>query len=238
MDDKYLDLFFVHLSQQNFESCHQFLDLSSNSAAPTLRYLIAFEVFYISFDWLRYDDPNRQAILGSLQGRMSEGQEESELVRQVLGVVEVRKSLMEVYLGLVKRKKEQRISEDLDTLSRSLKEITISELSTYKEACLYEVLCLSTALKASEGLMDLDYFTVLLSLTEFREHLKHWELLFIHKKYTPSHKNSKTEYNQAYRWHIQHLHSLLARCALFFYPELHGMVDEDLAEYGLELRER
>lgn len=238
MDDKYLDLFFVHLSQQNFESCHQFLDLSSNSSAPTLRYLIAFEVFYISFDWLRYEDSNRQAILDCLQGRIRQGLGESELIRQVVEVVQVRKGLMEVYFGLVKQKKEQQITENLDTLSRSLKEITISELSTYKEACLYEVLCLFAARKASEALMNLDYFAVLLSLTEFREHLKHWELLFIHKKYTPSHKNSKTEYNQAYRWHIQHLHSLLARCALFFYPELHGMVDEDLAEYGLELRER
>jgi hypothetical protein len=236
MDDKYLDLFFVHLSQQNFESCHQFLDLSSNSAAPTLRYLIAFEVFYISFDWLRYDDPNRQAILGSLQDRMKEGQ--GELVRQVLEVVQVRKTLMDVYLRLVKQRNDQQVNEDLDALNRALRDITISELSTYKEACLYEVQCLLAALKSTEALLALNYFTALLSLTEFREHLRRWELLFIHKKYTPSHKNSKTEYNQAYRWHVQHLHNLLACSALLFYPELHGMVDEDLAEYGLELREK
>lgn len=239
MEDKFLDLFFVHLSQQNFESCHQFLDQSSNSEAiPALRHLITFEVFYISFDWLRYDDANRQAILHSLHTRMQSVTGSSDLLRGVLRVVDVRIHLAQVYLRLVKRGEKGDVSEELEGLVQTLKKVAVSALSTYKEACLYEVQCLSTALHAGNALLALDYYTVILTLTVFREHLRHWELLFIHKKYTPTHKNSKIEYNQVYRWHVQHLHNILATASILFYPELHGMVDGELAEYGLELKER
>lgn len=239
MEDKGLDTFFVHLSQQNFEACQVLVGSAEREFAPLLQHLVNFEVFYVSFNWLKYADISRCAILELLHQRMKDTALKTQLYRQVMTIINTRSRLVALYQGVMSSGAlTSELQQSVDSLVKSLREVTVSELSAYKEACLCEVQSLLSCAQAAEAIGRLDYITSVLTLTETREHLRHWELLFIHKKYTPVFRNSKVEYNEVYRWHVQHFHNLLAKSSLYFHPELRNMLDADVAEYGQELRQR
>lgn len=227
-----VDSYFVHLAQQNFEQCEGM----KGSLGSALR---CYEEFYLAFNWVKLGNTSRLAILEALEDRIRQTSSHVALLTQLLPILGVRAHLCATYRALTNdRAAAQSIGGTLDQLARELRAVTAPSLAPYRDTCLCEVLILEQELASAIAISQGNYYTAIVAMTQFRQRLRQWEFLFIHKKYTPSGPNSKVDYNGIYKWHMQYFHNLLAKVSVYFARELKEMADFDLVKYGMELRNR
>lgn len=236
MGDQSLEAFFVHLAQQDFEHCES-LVADCGSLTPLFRNVMSFELFYFGFEWVRHEDSNRSAILEVLEGRIRFAQVRSPLFAQLLAVVDVRIQLSSVYQSLSKDFRASRTFYPVVCqLSQTLRDLSCTELQPYRDACQYEVQSLAALLQSSLSVSAVQYYTSVIHLCRAKQCLQKWELLFIHKRLAPT--TERREYNNIYTCHVQLLHRLLAKAAIYFHYELEAIVDAEEARFGDELKSK
>ena len=225
----YMEVYFVHLAQQDFERCEGLKGALGDS-------LRCYEEFYLAFDWVH--SPSRLAILEALEDRIRTS-EPVPLLTQLLPILHVRTRLCDTYRALANdRTATASLGGTLDLLGQELRTVTAASLAPYRDTCLCEVQILERELASASALSQGCYYSAVATLTQLKQRLRQWELIFIHKKYSPVGPNSKVDYNGIYKWHMQYFLNLLAKAALYFARELSGMADADWVKYGWELRER
>lgn len=227
MEGKEQDPFFLHLAQQNFDQCR---DLKGALG----RYLCCYEEFYLAFTWAKIPDSNRLTVLEALEDQIR--RIHSPVLTHLLPILRTRGHLCDIYRVLLTKNSPPNLEITLNLLAQELKSVTMATLFPYRDTCLCETQVLERELAASKAISEGNFYAAMVTMTQLRQRLRQWELIFIYKKYTPNGQNSKLHYNEIYTWHIAYFQNLLEKTTLYFAEELKNMVDAEMVKYGLEVK--
>lgn len=222
--------YFVHLAQQDFEQCEGLKGTLGG-------YLRCYEEFYLAFAWVDTENSSRLAILEALEDHIRQTSDQMALLTQLLPILNVRSHLCDTYRALRNdRTAGWSLGGTLNLLGQELRTVVAAFLAPYRETCMCEVQILERELASASAISQGSFYVAVATLTQLKQRLRQWELIFIHKKYSPNGPNSKVDYNEIYKWHMQYFLNLLAKATLYFARELSGMADADLVKYGWELK--